>query len=42
MIDFDEELKKFVPSEEIDPESTKVDTEKIRDITDVLMELLKD
>ena len=42
MIDFDEELKKFVPSEEIDPESTKVDTEKIRDIRDVMMELLKD
>ena len=42
MIDFEKELKKFVPSEEIDSESTKVDTEKHWDITDVLMELLKD
>ncbi len=41
MIDFDEELKKFTPSEEVDAESAKVDSENITDMTDVLMQLLQ-
>lgn len=42
MIDFDEELKKFTPSEEVDTEIARVDPEEITDMADVLMELLKD
>ncbi|MDO5409880.1 MAG: hypothetical protein Q4F21_05435 [Lachnospiraceae bacterium] len=42
MLDFDEELKKFTPSEEVDRETAKVDTEQVSDMADVLMELLKD
>ena len=42
MIDFDEELKKFKPSEEVDKESSKVDPEQVTDMADVLMELLKE
>jgi hypothetical protein len=42
MIDFDEELKKFAPSEEVGTDNTKVDPEEITDMADVLMELLKD
>lgn len=42
MIDFDEELKKFTPSEEVDKEIAKVDPEQVTDMADVLMELLKD
>lgn len=41
MIDFDEELKKFTPSEEVDAESAKADSENITDMTDVLMQLLQ-
>lgn len=42
MIDFDEELKKFTPSEEVDKETVKVDPEQVSDMADVLMEILKD
>ena len=42
MIDFDEELKKFTPSEEVDAETIKADPEQIKDMADVLMQLLKD
>lgn len=42
MIDFDEELKRFTPSDEVDEETAKADPEEIMDMADVLMELLKD
>ncbi len=42
MIDFDEELKKFKPSEEVDTEAAGIDPEEVTDMADVLMELLKD
>lgn len=42
MIDFDEELKKFTKSEELDTETAKADPEQVTDMADVLMELLKD
>lgn len=42
MIDFDEELKKFTPSKEVDEETATIDPEEVTDMADVLMELLKD
>lgn len=42
MIDFDEELQKFTPSEEVDTETARIDPEQVTDMADVLMELLKD
>ncbi|MGN0294050.1 MAG: hypothetical protein ACI4D3_08620 [Lachnospiraceae bacterium] len=42
MLDFEEELKKFSPSEEVDEETAKVDPEEVTDMADVLMTLLKD
>ena len=41
MLDFDEELKKFTPSE-VDEETARVDPEEVTDMADVLMTLLKD
>ena len=42
MLDFDEELKKFTPSEEVDEETARVDPEEVTDMADVGMTVLKD
>lgn len=41
MLDFEEELKKFTPSEEVEAENTKANTSQESDMADILMELLK-
>lgn len=42
MIDFEEELKNFIPSKEVDKENLPVDTEQLTDVTDIVMQLLKE
>lgn len=41
MIDYEEELAKFRPSEEISKERDEVENDKSTDLSDILTELLK-
>lgn len=42
MLNFEEELKRFSLSEEVDTEAAKADTEQVTDVSDILVELLKE
>ena len=42
MLDFEEELKKFRPSPEIDQVEDNVDKKNLADVTDLLDEMLKE
>lgn len=42
MIDFDEEIKKFHPSLEIDEAEDAIHKSNIKDITDIMTEMLKE
>lgn len=42
MINFDEEIKKFHPSLEVDEAEDAIYNNKITDLTDILVEMMKD
>ncbi len=42
MIDFEEELKKFKPSKEIEQAEDMIMNMDLRDMTDIMLEILKD
>jgi len=42
MIDFDEEIKKFQPSLEVDEAEEAIYNNNITDMTDVMLEMMKD
>lgn len=42
MLDFEEELKKFKPSKEVDDAEDTIINRDITDLTDIMMELLKE
>ena len=42
MIDFEEELKKFQPSLEVEEEEEAIYNQDLTDMTDILKEMLKD
>lgn len=42
MIDFDEEIKKFQPSLEVDEAEEAIYNNNVTDMTDVMLEMIKD
>ncbi len=42
MINYDEEIKKFTPSLEIDEAENAIYNSNIKDITDIIMEMVKE
>ena len=42
MIDFEEELKKFKPSKEVDQAEDAIMNMELRDMTDIMLEILKE